>query len=266
MSAEWAGFFTAGVGAAAFYTAMIPIANKIAQHRLFRPQQSSYSEKDADILKLAMPNRQKIAALYLPNPLSKFTVLFSHGNMADIGLCVPFAQQLYAQGYSVMTYDYPGYGLSEGTPSEEGVYSAVDTAYHFLTQERRIPPKRIIAYGRSLGGGPTVELAVRRPLGGVILECAFTSAFRIETHVALLPFDKFRNLDKIHRIKSPILVIHGKIDDTVPFWHGQKLFDRAPNPKQHLWVDLAGHSDIEEVAHHDYWEALRRFSGSLPLL
>jgi fermentation-respiration switch protein FrsA (DUF1100 family) len=259
------GLLAVGTAIAACYVAMIPIALSIANHRLFRPQQSSYFEQDADLLKLTMPNKEKIMALYLPNPLAKFTVLFSHGNMADLGLCLPFAQQLYSQGFSVLMYDYPGYGLSEGTPSEKTVYMSIDTAYQFLTKERGLSPKRIIAYGRSLGGAPTVELGVQRPLGGVILECAFTSAFRIETYFGILPFDKFRNLDKIHKLKCPVLVIHGKIDDTVPFWHGEKLFERAPTPKQHLWIDLAGHSDIEEIAHHEYWQAIHKFKESLAL-
>lgn len=262
MDGAWSLSMIGSVGLLGLYASAIPLTGYIAQKRLFRPQPPSYSD-NADILKLTAKDGLKISALYLPNPIAHFTILLSHGNMADLGLCLPLAQQMHAQGFSILVYDYPGYGTSEGSPSEEGIYRAIDAAYQFLTVERHIPAERVIAYGRSLGGGATVDLASRVSLGGVIIESAFTSTFRVKTHYPLFPFDKFQNLRKCPKIKAPTLVIHGKLDDTVPFWHGEMLYAHLKCPKQHLWLEHAGHNDIEDVAHHEFWQTIHRFCETL---
>lgn len=253
------GIFIVLIALLLAYLLFIKAVSYIAKSRLFKPQTPTYSDKTADILKLPLPNGQHISALYLPNPLAHFTLLLSHGNMADIGLCLPLVEQIYREGFSVMVYDYPGYGTSDGKPSEQGIYAAIDAAYAFLTQERHIPPHRIIAYGRSLGGGPTMDLAIRKPLAGIIVECTFTSVFRIKFHYGFIPFDLFKNIDKAKKLSIPALVIHGELDEIVPFWHGQRLFENIRSPKKHLWVPHAGHSDVMEVAYQDFWRTVHEF-------
>ena len=245
------------------YGLSIPIVSYIAKKRLFKPQSPSYSDQTADILKLPLNNGQTISALYLPNPLAHFTILLSHGNTADIGLCLPLVEQIYGEGFSVMVYDYPGYGTSDGKPSEKGIYAAIDAAYDFLTQERHITPERIIAYGRSLGGGPTVDLAIRKPLAGIILEATFTSVYRIKMYYSLLPFDLFKNIDKCKKLKVPTLIVHGELDDIVPFWHAKALFTQILGLKHHFWVPYAGHSDIADVAYHEFWRVVHEFCRGL---
>jgi pimeloyl-ACP methyl ester carboxylesterase len=258
----WSFLWVLGIGALSLYACCIPLIGYVAQKRLFRPQEPSYTE-NTDVLKLVMRNGQKISALYLPNPVAHFTILLSHGNMADLGLCLPLAQQMHAQGFALLVYDYPGYGTSDGAPSEQGVYGAIDAAYEFLTVQRQIPPHRIVAYGRSLGGGPTIDLASRVALGGVIIESTFVSVFRIQTNYTLFPFDMFCNLKKVPKIMAPTLIIHGKLDDIVPFWHAETLYAHIKSPKQHLWLEHAGHSDIEEVAHHEFWQTIHRFCETI---
>jgi hypothetical protein len=135
----------------------------------------------------------------------------------------------------------------------------VDTAYEYLTQKLGVLPERIIIYGRSVGAGSAVELAARKPVAGLIMESAFTSAFRVVVPIPILPFDKFRNIDKIKRVKCPVLVMHGKGDEVVPFQHGQRLFSAAPEPKRSLWVDEASHNDFLWVAGEQYGKTLREF-------
>jgi hypothetical protein len=107
-----------------------------------------------------------------------------------------------------------------------------------------VPSNCIIALGRLLGGGVTVDLASRRPLGGLIIESTFVTAFRVLTKIPLFPSDKFRNISKIKNVNCPVLVIHGEDDEVIPFWHGEKLFQQANEPKLSLWVDGAGHNNF----------------------
>ena len=104
-----------------------------------------------------------------------------------------------------------------------------------------------------------VELASHQPLGGLIIESAFVSADRIVTTIPLLPLDKFQNLTKISRVHCPVLVIHGKQDKVVPFWHGERLFAAANEPKRALWVEDAGHNDLLETLGPHYEQALKDF-------
>jgi abhydrolase domain-containing protein 17 len=185
-----------------------------------------------------------------------YTILLSHGNAEDLGDLAPLLERLQALGANVLAYDYEGYGVSDGAPSEARLYADVDAAYRYLTVERGVPPEDVIAYGRSLGGGPSVDLASRRPLGGLVLESAFTSVFRVVTRVPIFPGDELRNLSKMGRVRCPVLVMHERRDPVIPFHHGEALFAAAPGPKLRLWVDAEGHADMASVAGDDYDRAI----------
>ncbi|HEY9709655.1 MAG TPA: alpha/beta hydrolase [Oculatellaceae cyanobacterium] len=231
----------------------------VADRMIFLPQPSSYQDTSA-ILKLRTADQIQLSAVYLPNPASTYTILYTHGNAEDLGDIQPVLQQLQNTGFSVFAYDYRGYGTSQGKSSERNSYRDIDTAYNYLTQQLGVPAQRIIAFGRSVGGGAAVDLAARKPLGGLIMESCFTSAFRVVVPIPILPFDKFRNLDKIKKVNCPVLVMHGKADEVVPFSHGQKLFAAAGEPKRYLWVDEAGHNDFIWVAGDRYSSTLREFA------
>ncbi len=230
---------------------------------IFQPQPATYSD-NSEILKLKSANGMLISAVYLPNERAKYTILYSHGNAEDLGDILPGIQEIQAMGFAVFSYDYQGYGTSEGQPTVERSYQDIDAAYYYLTQTLGIPPNQIIIYGRSVGGGPSVDLAAREPVAGLILESTFVSAFRALTHVPLYPFDKFENLTKIKQVNCPVLVIHGTEDEVVHFWHGQALFAAAQEPKLSLWVEGAGHNDVIWVAGDRYSAALREFVKLLP--
>lgn len=230
-----------------------------ADGKIFLPQPSTYQDS-REILKLTSGEHFQISAVYLPNPAATYTILYSHGNAEDLGDIQPVLQELHNIGFSVFAYDYRGYGTSQGTPSEGNAYRDIDAAYNYLTQQLRVPTQRIIAYGRSVGGGLAVDLAARKLVGGLIMESAFTSAFRVVLPIPILPFDKFRNLDKIKKVKCPVLVMHGKADEVIPFPHSQQLFAAANEPKRYLWVDGAGHNDLMWVDSDRYAKTLHEFT------
>ena len=155
-----------------------------------------------------------------------------------------FVFQLNSLGFSVFAYDYQGYGTSTGRPSEQGAYDAVDASWQYLTESLKISPQHIIAFGNSIGAALAVDIAARQPIAAIILQSPFVTAFRVVTRIPLFPFDKFDNLKKIKQISCPILIIHGKRDRIVPFWHGKKLYASATVPKQSLWIEDVGHNNI----------------------
>jgi len=234
----------------------------VSDRMIFLPPAPSYRDTP-DVIRLSTAGGDRIAAVYLPNPGATYTLLLSHGNAEDLGWVLPSLPPMRDLGFGVFAYDYRGYGLSEGRPSEEHVYADIDAAYEYLTRELRVPPERIILYGRSLGAGAAVDLATRRPAGGLILESPFLTAFRVLTRIPLFPFDKFRNVDKIGRVRCPVLVMHGEADEIVSLWHGQRLFEMAPGPKMFVAIPGAQHNDFMWVAGARYATALRDFEGFL---
>jgi fermentation-respiration switch protein FrsA (DUF1100 family) len=244
------------------YLALTVYGAFFADSIIFQPPSPGYRD-DASVLKITSADGAKISAKYFPNASATFTLLFSHGNAEDIGYDTPLLEAVRDAGFSVFAYDYQGYGTSEGKPSEERVYEDVEAAYAYLTNTLHVPSSRIIPWGRSLGAAAAVDLAARHPVAGLIMESAFTSAFRVLTRIALLPFDKFPNLAKIRKVRCPVLVIHGKSDDIISFDHGQTLFAAANEPKRSYWVENAGHNDLALVAGRRYFEELRNFADSI---
>ena len=230
-----------------------------ADSMIFVPQPSSYQDNQ-DILKIKTGDNKSISAIYLRNPQAKYTILYAHGNAEDLGYIKSRLEKIRDLGFSVFAYDYRGYGTSEGTPTEKAAYQDINTAYNYLTQTLKVPPQKIIVFGRSVGGGSAVDLASKKPVGGLIVESSFTSIFRVVVHVPLLPFDKFTNLAKIKKVKCPVLIIHGKTDEIIPFSHGEKLFAAVSSPKLSFWVEKASHNDLSFVAGEKYWEILKKFA------
>jgi len=225
---------------------------------IFQPQPPSYGDAD-DIIKIEMSDGPLISAIFLKNPEAEYTVLFNHGNAEDLGNIREFLTVYHDLGFSVFSYDYPGYGTSPGRPTTGNTYKAADAALKHLVENLDIDLKHIIIHGRSVGGGPAIYLAYKNNVAGLIVESSFVSAFRVLTRVTLLPFDKFKNIDIIDKVDCPVLVIHGKDDRTIPFWHGEKLFKKAKEPKSYCWLDGASHHYIPEEAGMAYLSAITKF-------
>lgn len=230
---------------------------------MFQPRPSSYAAS-RQFITLQTVSGTPVSAVFLPNPAARFTILYSHGNGEDLGDILPWLQVMHEKGFAVFSYDYPGYGLSGGTPSEAGAVAAAESAYNYLTGALGVPAEQVVLHGYSVGGGPSMELAVRRPVAGVVLESTFTTAYRTVTRIALLPFDRFRNIDRMKEVKAPVLIIHGDKDKIIPISHGQALFSAARSPKVKLWVKGGGHWDLRDRAGEAYWQAWEAFTKLLP--
>ncbi|HEX8636825.1 MAG TPA: alpha/beta hydrolase [Pyrinomonadaceae bacterium] len=246
-----------------FYFINMLLAFSFANKLIFQPQPSSYRDH-SEIIKLTTANGERISARFFQNPAAEHTILFSHGNAEDLGTAAFFLEELRKAGFAVFAYDYRGYGTSEGKPSEENAYQDAQAAYTYLTDEFKIPPEKIIAHGRSLGGAVALDLATRKKCGGLIVESSFVSAFRVVTKYPIFPFDKFQNLQKISRVKCPVLFIHGKKDSLIPFWHAEQLFNKANEPKFSLWFNDGEHNNIYSIGKKAYLEKIRDFAGNLP--
>ncbi|MGD1714678.1 alpha/beta hydrolase [Dapis sp. BLCC M172] len=225
---------------------------------IFLPRPSSYQENQ-DFVKLESGDGVQITGIYLPLPKAKYTILYSHGNAENLGRILPRLRDLRDIGFNIFSYDYQGYGTSQGKPSVEGAYEDINAAYEYLTQKLGIPANQIIVYGRSVGGGPSVDLASRKPVAGLVIESSFTTAFRVVTRIPIYPFDKFPSIDKIKNVNCLVLVMHGNVDRVIPFSHGQKLFATANQPKLSLWVNGAGHNNLLEVAGEEYVKVMGEF-------
>jgi fermentation-respiration switch protein FrsA (DUF1100 family) len=251
------------VTAVLVYAAFAAFAWFMSDRMMFLPPSPSYRAGQLPIV-MVPTDGGSIATLYLPNPRATITVLFAHGNAEDLGHAEPWLEELRRAGFSVLAFDYRGYGMSTGgPPSAPGATNDMEAVYHHAVNTLKIPPSRLVLYGRSVGSGPATDLAARVPVGGLVLESAFVSAFRVLTRVSLLPFDRFHNLRHIRRVRAPVLVIHGTDDEVIPFSHGRRLYEAAGEPKQSLWVDGAHHNDVPIIGGARYWLALAAFGGQV---
>jgi alpha-beta hydrolase superfamily lysophospholipase len=204
----------------------------------------------------------RVVMRYLSNPAASRLILYSHGNAEDLGLLEPLLQHLYREGFSVLAYDYPGYGLSSGKPTEASCVEALRLVARFAREQLGYPGERILLYGRSVGAGPSIVLASEGSFSGLVIEGAFLSAFHVAIGTDVLPWDRFRNLRRIADVRCPVLVLHGTRDEVVPFSHGERLFRAASEPKWYYWAEGAGHQDVPAFMGSDFAGLLREFPDS----
>ncbi|KAM3211100.1 hypothetical protein ACQJBY_064740 [Aegilops geniculata] len=201
-----------------------------------------------DVLLLDTTRGTKVVAFYLRNPCARLTLLYSHGNAADLAQLYDLFVQLKVNlKVNLMGYDYSGYGASTGKPSEENTYADIEAVYQCLETEYGISQEELILYGQSVGSGPTLHLASRLPrLRGVVLHSAILSGLRVVCHVNFtFCFDIYKNVKKIKKVKCPVLVIHGTDDDVVNWSHGNELWKLAREPYDPLWIKGGGHCNLE---------------------
>src|SRR5208283_2184290 len=207
----------------------------------------------------------RINAFYRSNPASKQVLLWFHGNAENIGYGLEHLRALAKLGVNILAVDYRGYGKSEGKPDEAGVYHDADAAYDYLLKQRHFRAQDIIIYGHSLGGAVAVNLASRRPCGGLIVESSFTNARAMARRMFAVPAiayvvkSRFDSLRKIRDVRAPILIVHGTRDEVIPFAMGQQLFAAAPEPKRFYSIEGAGHNNLMEVGGESYLECLHQF-------
>ena len=249
---------------AAIYLGLVFIAWRFGDLLMFPAPGPSYRPGSLDgLVTLRARDGNAVSALHLANAGARHTILYSHGNGEDLGNILPVLESLQELGFAVFAYDYRGYGASPGRASADGVLLDAEAAYAHVTRELGVTPDRLILWGRSVGGGPTVHLASSHACAGMVLEATFTSAFCVVTNRRILPFDRFENRRLIRGMHVPTLFIHGTMDRIVPFVHGRRNFECAAEPKTALWVEGAGHNDLWLVAPDRIGEAVVAFARSL---
>ncbi len=187
----------------------------------------------------------KLNAWFIPSPKAKFTILFCHGNAGNISHRLEKILFLHSLSCNVFIFDYRGYGLSKGRPSEKGLYLDTRAAYEYLVS-RGIRQEEIIGYGESIGSAAIIDLASTQPIAALITEGAFSSGKDMARNAfPFLPYWIFSlRLDserKIKSVKIHKLLIHSLNDEIVPFEMGSKLYNAAPEPKEFLKVQ-GGHN------------------------
>ena len=188
------------------------------------------------------PVSGSVAAAPVPVPL----VIFAHGNGELIDDWAVAFEPLRRFGAAVLLVEYPGYGRSTGAPSQRSIAASMASAYDQMLTRPDVDPKKIVAYGRSLGGGAACALARERSLAALVLESTFTSVIPLAREFWLPAFlvrDPFDNLDVLRSYPGPVLIVHGEHDEIIPVAHASAL--HAAAPRSRLALEPCGHNDCE---------------------
>ncbi|PON53117.1 Alpha/beta hydrolase fold [Parasponia andersonii] len=219
---------------------------------------------DVDVLRLRTRRGNEIVAVHVKHPRASSTLLYSHGNAADLGQMFELFVELSARlRVNLMGYDYSGYGQSSGKPTEYNTYADIDAAYKCLKEQYGVKDEQLILYGQSVGSGPTVDLASRIPtLRGVVLHSPILSGLRVLYPVKRTYwFDIYKNIDKIGMVKCPVLVIHGTADEVVDWSHGKHLWELCNEKYEPLWLSGGGHCNLE--LYPEFIKHLKKFVQTL---
>lgn len=212
------------------------------------PNLQKYNAEDMTVVTLHTKDNISLNAWYKPAQAGQPTIVYLHGNTGNIGQRMLFNRQFIKVGMGVFLLDYRGYGGNKGSPAEYGLYDDARTALNYL-DEQGIKPQQLVIFGESLGTGVATKIASEHASCAVVLQSPFTSL----TNVAhfhypwafLDPWDKYDSLSRIKAIHAPLLVLHGKEDQIVPYSEGLALYNAANQPKQMM--------SFENSDHHTLW-------------
>ena len=256
-------------GAALTVIFVASVLGSITDSLIFQPESGVALRPEqvgviGDDVYLSTGDGVRIHGFFLPFPGATRAILFLHGNAGNASHRLPNAAELLKLGNHVLLLDYRGYGLSEGSPSEAGVYLDARAGLSLLTDDVGIPEDRVVVFGRSLGGAVAVDLVQDRPIAGLILESTFPSVSAMAGRMLLGPLvrmfgDRFDSETKIAKLRAPLLFFHGDRDQIVEIDLGQQLFRAAPEPKVFETIRGAGHNDTVEIGGVAYFERIRRF-------
>ena len=218
----------------------------------------------------------KLHGWWLPNPGSRETLLFCHGNYGNISYNLETVRFYYNLGFSVLTFDYRGYGQSvsallEPVPTEKSTCDDAETAWQYLIAARKVRPENVTIMGHSMGGAIAINLADRHPEAAhLIVASSFTTmedAVHAKKIYSLFPIQQlltepFDSLSRVKSIKIPVLYVHGDQDFDIPAEMSQRLYDASSQPR-HLWIAPgAGHNDLVTVTADQYRKTVQSFLNS----
>ena len=210
----------------------------------------------------------KLFGWYVENAATSAVILWCHGNAGNIINRLENLRELYRLGLSVFLFDYRGYGRSQGSPSEEGLYQDALGAYDYLTRVRLIRPDRIVLFGRSLGAAVAAEVVSHKPAAGLILESPFPSIEAVAKFhyggllVHWLLGAEFRLIDRLPQLSLPKLVVHGDQDEIIPLELGRQVFEAAKPPKSFYVIKGADHNNTYHVGGEPYFHRFAEFVRS----
>lgn len=216
---------------------MVFLANMPGRTLDATPEDIGFAYEDVSITN---SKNVRLHGWFIPAEQARATVLFFHGNAGNISHRLDSIAIFRELNLDVLIIDYSGYGQSEGRPSEHGTYHDAQAAWDYLVNDRQIASGNIVIFGRSLGGAVASWLAAQTTPAAVILESAFTSApdmaYRLYPFlpVRLLTRLKYPVKENVKRLSSPLLLIHSKQDEIIPYDMGESIFAAAPEPKQML--------------------------------
>jgi fermentation-respiration switch protein FrsA (DUF1100 family) len=219
---------------------------------------------DYESVALSTDDGVRLSAWFIPHPAPRATLLFFHGNAGNLSHRLESIRLFHELGLAVFIIDYRGYGESEGRPTEAGTYIDATAAWRYLVETRQIPPQDIVIFGRSLGGAIAAELASRTRPGALILESAFTSvpnmAARLYPWLPVRSISRFRYDTRraLDTIACPVLIIHSREDEVIPFAEGEQLYAHAREPKRFLEL-RGGHGDGFLVSGGRYMQGIDDF-------
>jgi pimeloyl-ACP methyl ester carboxylesterase len=202
-----------------------------------------------------------------PVPTKQPAIIYTHGNGEQIDDWLTELRPYREWGCYVVLVEYPGYGRSTGKPSEAAITEVVTRVYDELLKRPDIDPTKIVAHGRSLGGGVACLLAARRPVAALVLESTFTSVRAMAGRYGLPGYfcsDPFDNLAVVTEWKKPLLILHGARDRVIPYSHGEALAKANPKAEFIPWQDV-DHNDFPPPISRS-WPAMREFLKKAGLL
>ncbi len=257
---------------AAVYAAVVLYVYARQAQLLYQPHASGRTSSctpraiglDFEDLRIRTPDGTSLHAWLVPAGGGRPLVLFCHGNAGNIEDRLDTVRILHELGLAVLIFDYRGYGLSTGRPSERGTYQDAEAVWAYLVEERGYAPQEIVLFGRSLGAAVAAHLAQDVRPAALIVEAAFASLPEVAAHhfwylpVRRLTRFRYSTLEYIRCVDAPTLVIHSSEDDVVPIEQGRKVFDQAKGPKRFLLI-LGSHSEGLQASGTRYTEGLRRF-------
>lgn len=208
---------------------------------------------------------EKVYAWFLEQSRAETEVIFFHGNGGNLSLWLDFLVTLYEHPFTVLALDYRGYGKSTGSPSEEGLYQDTEALLEYFWKTLHRPGRKVVYWGRSLGGGMAAYACTIREPDGLILEAAFPSKKSLLSHYPVLSLlglfsrYQFPTAEFLRSFSKPVLVIHGDRDRIVPLQEGQKLLAELRTKKDFYTVRGADHNNLHQVDPEGYRARVQEF-------
>lgn len=209
-------------------------------------------------------NQAVISGWFFQNSSEKPVIVFFSGNAGNMSYHLDTVDVLHEFGYSIMTYDYREFGESTGILTEQAQYEDTELIWDYLTKTRNIPPEKIILLGRSLGSAMASWLASQRQVGALIMESAFTSMYDMgRLYYKWLPTRQilrweYDNGSRISEVRCPVLFIHSKQDELIPYRQSEQLYEKANSPKKFLTLE-GGHLEGYSISRDVYFDGIRDF-------